>query len=439
MNKKEPISPDKSRTQSASCQTVWKHLLEETFGQRRPADRVLAAVMRGHREFGARDRRFISETVFGFFRFWGWLRLLLPTEKAEALETTGNADLSAVEESELLLGSALLSHIPGPLPEAARVWANHLRISVPAVWDVPAVGRLLRAPDGWGDNAKLLPQWTIAHITGLLDRGKLLESMATRPSLWLRSQDGDPGKLAAELSAGGLAVHAHPALPEALAVTGGLNVYTLESFCSGRFEVQDLASQLIGLVCAPRPGQRWWDCCAGAGGKSLELAALMNRKGTVVATDIRSYKLEDLRKRSRRAGFPNIEVREWDGASPKRANFDGVLVDAPCSCSGTWRRNPDGRWLLAEPELDELAALQLDILSKAAGAVKAGGVLVYATCSMFEAENLAVVKRFLEAHPEFSLEPFRDTLTGAETPGYVQPAPLANGSDTMFAARMRRI
>lgn len=410
----------------------------EAFGKRRPADRVLAAIMREHREFGSRDRRFISETVFGFFRFWGWLRLLLPPEKAAAFETSGTAELTAVEESKLLLGAALLAYQPGPLPEAARFWAGHLRAAVPAVWDVAAAGRLLHAPDGWGDPAGLLPDWALSHITPMLDSVRLLESLATRPFLWLRTQDGDPAKLAAELTAAGLSAQPHPALPEALAVTGSVNVYTLESFRSGRFEVQDLASQLIGLVCAPRPGERWWDCCAGAGGKSLELAALMNRKGTVVATDIRSYKLDDLRKRARRAGFPNIETRPWDGGRPRRANFDGVLVDAPCSCSGTWRRNPDGRWLLPESDLTDLAAIQLEILSKAAAGVKPGGVLVYATCSMFEEENRAVVDKFMAAHPEFALEAFRDPITGAETPGYVQPDPQANGSDTMFAARMRR-
>jgi len=319
MDNKKTLSPDKSRTQSASCRAVWKQLTAETFGNRRPADRVLAAIMRGHREFGSRDRRFISETVFGFFRFWGWLRLLPPPEKAAALENSGAAELTAIEESKLLLGAALLAHLPGPLPEAAKFWADHLRVAVPAVWDISAAGKLLHAPDGWGDPAKMLPGWAAAHITPQLDCGRLLESLAVRPFLWLRVQDGDPGKLAAELAAAGLSAHAHPALPEALAVTGGVNVYTLESFRSGRFEVQDLASQLIGLVCAPRAGERWWDCCAGAGGKSLELASLMQRKGTVVATDIRSYKLDDLRKRARRAGFPNIETRPWDGGRPRHA------------------------------------------------------------------------------------------------------------------------
>ena len=167
----------------------------------------------------------------------------------------------------------------------------------------------------------------------------------------------------------------------------------------------------------------------------------MKRRGTVVACDVRSYKLDDLRLRARRAGFPNIVTREWDGKPfhGKQADrFNGVLVDAPCSCSGVWRRNPDGRWTLPPEELTKTAELQQTILAAAAPAVRPGGVLVYATCSLFPVENGMVVEKFLAEHPEFTLEPFANPLTGEPTSGQLQIRSFDGDCDSMFVARMRR-
>ena len=220
-----------------------------------------------------------------------------------------------------------------------------------------------------------------------------------------------------------------------------VNLFTLEAFKKGKFEVQDLASQCIGLAANPKRKSRWWDACAGAGGKTLQLADIMGRTGTVVASDIREYKLEDLRLRARRAGFPNIMTRAWDGktVSPKQQHkFDGVLVDAPCSCGGVWRRNPDGRWILTPEEITEAAKLQYEILSAASPAVAPGGVLVYATCSLFPEENQEVVQKFLTAHPDFELESFAAPLTGETVDGMLQVYSFDGDCDCMFVARMRQ-
>ena len=150
---------------------------------------------------------------------------------------------------------------------------------------------------------------------------------------------------------------------------------------------------------APKPGERWFDPCAGAGGKTLHIAQLMMRKGTVVAGDIREEKLNDLRLRARRAGFPNITAKAHNGGVWKGKHlFDGILVDAPCSCSGVWRRNPGAQWKLTPEDLDDLSATQLKILENYAAALRTGGVMVYATCSLFDRENSAVVKEFLARH-----------------------------------------
>ncbi len=432
------LAAGKLRTQEAVCREIWKLVVSGVFAENRVADRTLAALLRQRKMLGSRDRRFISETIFGFFRYWGVLRMLAPTPAAK-LENEGKITFSELEISKLLLASALLSNTPASLPEAAGMWANHLRMTMPTNWDFASVGRFFHAPDDWNDPEKLLPEWMEKYIAPEIDRAGLYRTLSRRPPLWLRDQSG---RTAAELAAAGVTAVAHSRRPEMLAVPDGrINLYTLESFRRGDFEIQDAASQLIGLVCAPSAGERWWDCCAGAGGKSLQLASLMRRKGTVVATDVRGYKLEDLRRRARRAGFPNIMTREWDGKKPRvkdQKKFDGVLVDAPCSCSGTFRRNPDGRWMLKEAEIAELAELQLSILDNASSGVKPGGVLIYATCSMFKMENADVVEKFLASSPDFVLEPFSNPVTGKTENGMVQANPEDADSDAMFACRMRR-
>ncbi|MBE0565786.1 MAG: RsmB/NOP family class I SAM-dependent RNA methyltransferase, partial [Krumholzibacteria bacterium] len=197
----------------------------------------------------------------------------------------------------------------------------------------------------------------------------------------------------------------------ALAVVGPKGIYELACHRDGLVDIQDLASQQIGLAVDARPGQTVWDCCAGAGGKSLQLAAAMQGKGAVHATDLYENKLKDLRRRARRAGWANLRAGLWDGDrlpdfGPEvlgRGGFDRVLVDAPCSGSGTWRRHPDGRLRFAPDQLPDLAAVQQSLLVTAAEAVRPGGLVVYATCSWFRAENEDVVAAFLAARPEFAL------------------------------------
>ena len=275
------------------------------------------------------------------------------------------------------------------------------------------------------------------------DLERLAEYLQKRPPLWLRAQNGDVKSLLESLKSDEIEAGCHPYAKNAVCVESArVNLYTQKDFVAGKFEIQDLASQCIGVAAAPRPGERWWDACAGAGGKSLQLADLMERRGCVVASDIRAYKLDDLRRRSRRAQFPNIMCREWDGKAlrPRQyEKFDGVLVDAPCSCSGTWRRNPDGRWTLQAAEVGEMAELQQQILQKCAPAVKHGGSLIYGTCSLFRAENQANVERFLTANPEFELvafpHPLRDELV---SDGMLQLYPWDGNCDALFVAKMRR-
>ena len=215
---------------------------------------------------------------------------------------------------------------------------------------------------------------------------------------------------------------------------GGKHLSGAAAHKEGWVEIQDLASQQIALAVDVKAGQKVWDCCAGAGGKSLAIAARMNNKGVVIATDLHGYKLEELKRRSKRAEFHNIRSFEWAGDEPLRLpkevaqqqGFDWVLIDAPCSSAGTWRRNPDARWRLSETDTKELIALQQQILINAAKAVRVNGHLVYATCSWQVSENEAQVEWFEKNNAEFTL--ISQTMLGA---------PFQD-SDAMFVAILKK-
>ena len=164
-------------------------------------------------------------------------------------------------------------------------------------------------------------------------------------------------------------------------------------------------------------------------------------KGIIVASDKYPFKLKELRKRTKRAGFSNITIWNWKGKKlpEEKAIFDGVLVDAPCSGSGTWRRNPAARWNISKGDLKHFSSIQLDILTQASSGVKAGGILIYATCSMFKEENEEVIKSFLSANPFFELDAFTNPFTGKYTPGYTYFWPWDADCDCMFVARMKNI
>jgi 16S rRNA C967 or C1407 C5-methylase (RsmB/RsmF family) len=255
-----------------------------------------------------------------------------------------------------------------------------------------------------------------------------------RPSpLWLRLRDdAAAAQVVAELQRQAFSVEAHGS---SLCVKGTTSVYELQSFREGLFEVQDFASQQIAALVDSRPGEVVWDCCAGSGGKTLGIASRMANQGAVYASDRSRSKLADLERRARRSHLRDIiRVIPWEGTAVPhfgrdvecQGGFDRVLVDAPCSASGTWRRNPDARFRLRPGELDELNRLQRMLLGNAATMVRPGGKLIYATCSFFVQENEALVGGFLESGTEFRLR--SQQLLGSP----------AQDSDTMFCAVLER-
>jgi 16S rRNA (cytosine967-C5)-methyltransferase len=287
----------------------------------------------------------------------------------------------------------------------------------------------------------LRPQWAAllrerAQTSGWTheDLHRFVDMQHQSPPLWLRAQGtATPERLQQELLQEGVQATLHE--QTALYARGGTGIHHTNAFKEGRLEIQDLASQHIAAIVAAKPGEKVWDACAGAGGKSLAIAARMNNKGVIVATDLHAYKLDELKRRAKRAELFNIRTFTWQGDEalrlPKEVaqqqGFDWVLIDAPCTSSGTWRRNPDARWRFSPQDTSELVRLQQQILHHASAAVRINGHLVYATCSWQLSENEQQVAEFLHQHPEYSL--VMQSVFGA--PQW--------DSDIMFAAVLVRL
>lgn len=317
-----------------------------------PADAALRRYLYHARRLGPREKRAISRAVFTYFRWFQWLDAEASAQKqveqAAALQARFDADEKAIKPEAL----------------AARAVPQWVR-----------------------DEMELPPAY--------------LRQLQHEPALWLRARPGRAEKVARDLGD----CEPTPRAPDALRYTGRQDLFLTPAFHAGAFEIQDLASQLVGYACAPQPGQTWWDACAGEGGKLLHLADLMGNKGVIWATDRNERRLATLKRRAARAEVFNYRTATWDGSArlPTKTKFDGILVDAPCSGVGTWQRNPHARWTTELSDVRELAATQVAMLNHVAGSLKPGGRLVYSVCTLTRSETTAVADAFGAAHPE--LEP----------------------------------
>jgi 16S rRNA (cytosine967-C5)-methyltransferase len=234
--------------------------------------------------------------------------------------------------------------------------------------------------------------------------------------------------------------------PVGLTAKHRANIFRLPSFRDGLFEVQDEGSQLLAVLIDPKPTWKVLDACAGAGGKTLHLAAIMKNRGEIVASDINGFRLNELRKRARRAGASNIRVMTTEEMAAQerfRQWFDVVFLDAPCSGIGTLRRNPGMKWTLKEEHIAELTTKQLHIMESHAPMVKPGGLYYYATCSLLEVENRGIISEFLHRHPEFVFEDLGSSAAKTGFPsllkdGCLSLLPHLHGTDGFFCAALRR-
>lgn len=390
----------------AGLQQAVQQALAQTLTLERPADVQLRQFFRAHPSLGRRDRGLIAETVFDVLR----------NRRLYASLAEGGS--GRPERRLMLLSLAMRSGADG----GAGAFERHGPSLPPSPVEAEWLARLAQV-----DRAALapalrlsLPDWIHARLVA--DHGPQAAAaiggalLSPAPlDLRVNTLKADVGQARAALAQAGIQTEPIPGLPGALRAVGKPALERAKAFEDGWVEVQDAGSQLLALLAAPRRGQTVVDFCAGAGGKTLALAALMRSTGQVYACDVSTARLQRLRPRLARAGATNVQPFAMDSErDPKlrrlAARADVVLVDAPCSGSGTLRRNPDLKWRLHEGELAELSVKQGRILAAAAGLVKPGGVLVYATCSLFAAENDAVVEAFEAAHPGFVRESAAEVL-----------------------------
>ncbi|MCK6417326.1 MAG: RsmB/NOP family class I SAM-dependent RNA methyltransferase [Alphaproteobacteria bacterium] len=403
-----------------------------------PMDSTIGDYMRVRRYVGAKDRAEIAERCYAMMRAWGRVGWWLTR--------TGTADTPRNRViTFLILGEGCdekrigqlfngAKHSPQEITEAEQGFIARLdgslehsempeaiRVECPSTHE-----EVLRQVFG----ADFVPEMVAMLTPATLD---------LRVNVFLATRE----KVQVFLKADGVETKETPVSPWGLRCAGKAYLSKTKAFHKGWIEIQDEGSQLIAWLCDAQPGMQVLDYCAGAGGKTLALAASMMRKGRIVAMDTETRRLEKGRERFRKAQVsdiievrPLLEERHKKWLRRQKETFDRVLVDVPCSGSGTWRRNPDMRWRQYGPSLEELVAVQADILDRVAHTLKPGGKLIYATCSLFPAENESQVEAFLQRHPNYRPEPLPEAIRNGS---YMRLTPLRHGTDGFFAAVMVKV
>lgn len=395
-------------------ETMTPHVLEH----RHPADRVLLRFFKNRRELGSRDRRFLSECFFSWFRWLGWTRALdlKPLEAAALSWLLDRTDLHVALQSSAKSGREPLGgKTLDEKRDAVAGWFPDFQGLEKSALVFPMFGKSVDFPDGGED--------------------LFYETLQQRPPTWLRLRDEAFKRILEEAS---IPYKEHARIPGVVSIEGGTSLGQVGH--AGQYEIQDVASQAVAMIAAPAAGSDWWDACAGAGGKTVQLADLIGSAGKVLATDVRAEALHECKKRARAGGISNVRTQLHDLAKDKpfTKEFDGVLVDAPCSGWGTWSRNPDARWRTEAGDPAQKRNLQIRMLNNAAPCVKSGGLLVFAVCTFTREETTEVLERFLAAHPDFSPEPFINPLNGGQAGGTLQIWPWEGPGDGMFISRLRK-
>jgi 16S rRNA (cytosine967-C5)-methyltransferase len=407
------------------------------------ADAATSAYFRSRRYIGSKDRAAIAERLYALLRArarLGWWLARAGLETAGARERV-IASLALVE------GWRIKDFGPcfdaGPYRPAALSAGERRLVEALA-------GQTLDHDDQPGWVRGEYPEWLTGALDGLSEPELRALNAPAPLDLRVNPLAASREQALAELTAAGVRAAPTKLSPHGLRVVGRPPLGQLPVFRDGWVEVQDEGSQLVALLADARPGQAVMDLCAGAGGKTLALAAAMANKGRLIACDVSAPRLERAVKRLRRAGVHNVERRALGAdanAWLKRqaGRFDRVLVDAPCSGTGTWRRNPDMKWRIGPDDVAALRGVQDEVLERAARLVKPGGRLIYATCSLLPAENEQAIESFLERHAEFRVLPVPDVWAGVLSGDcpvdgpYLRLTPARHGTDGFFAAILERI
>lgn len=391
------------------------------FNENQYADKVVQKVLKLDKRWGSRDRGFIAETTYEMVRY-----KRLYAEIAEVKAPYGRPDLFRMWAVWAVLNGIRLPdwkqieptperRIKGRFDELSKIrkyreafpdWIDKLCSEVlgDELWTAESAALNKQAEVILRTNTLKTTPKKLQRI--LLDEGIVAEPIHTRGAPKAASKSTDS---------------ARDSYPLALRLPERANVFVTQAFKKGLFEVQDASSQLVAALLDVEPGMRVVDTCAGAGGKSLHLAALMENKGQLIAMDVYGSKLKELKRRARRNGAHNIETREIDSTKVFKKLYgtaDRVLIDAPCTGLGVIRRNPDTKWKLQPEFLGKITKTQQEIIRTYSKILKAGGKMVYATCSIIPQENADQVASFLssEEGKDFFLE--REKKIYASTSGF---------------------
>jgi 16S rRNA (cytosine967-C5)-methyltransferase len=370
--------------------------LEAIFEQGHYADKVIERTLKSNPKWGAKDRSFIAETTYEMVRWWRLVNFLSPSKDPWDLFGT----------YWLMQGHELPDW-----EEFARLQPEKIRGKYENITDP---GMLESIPD-WLQklgSKELGDKWE-AEIHALNEEAEVVLRVNTLKTTRERLKN--------LLQADGIGTYLVKGYPDALVLEERQNVFRHPSFKEGLFEVQDASSQLVAAALQVEPGMRVIDACAGAGGKSLHLAALMGNKGKVISMDVEEWKLQQAKLRARRNGVSIFEPKIIEGSKTikrLKESADRLLLDVPCSGLGVLRRNPDTKWKLSLESLEKVQKTQQELLQSYPSMLKKGGQLVYATCSILPSENEEQIKKFLESEAGKDLELIEDRKVLAQESGF---------------------
>ncbi|MCK5678867.1 MAG: methyltransferase domain-containing protein [Flavobacteriaceae bacterium] len=358
------------------------------FNENEYADKVVAKALKRDKRWGSRDRKFIAETIYEMVR---WKRLY--NEIAGTKEHYTNENLW----KNFTVWAILKGY---SLPDWKQFEGTPTRRIKGKFDELQKQRKFKESIPDWLDELgekELGEKWE-AEIIALNEQAKVILRVNT-----LKTNRSYLKKL---LATDSIETEILKSQPDALVLTERKNVFITDAFKKGFFEVQDASSQLVAPFLDVKPGMRVIDACAGAGGKTLHLASLMQNKGLIIALDIYGNKLKELKRRAKRDGAHNIETRHIESTKTTKKlknTADRVLIDAPCSGLGVLKRNPDAKWKLQPEFIEEIKKTQTEILESYSKMVKSGGKLVYATCSVLPSENEMQIEKFLRNNKDFKL------------------------------------
>ncbi len=400
----EPRSQSRiQHSQVRHAAVIWDDLKDAPF----PADRLLGNYFfRNRKKLGSRDRKFLSQTIYALFRHrayvTGWARYFGAENDSVLL-----AFLAALLDGQISPeGAAEAAPLDDKtLKDVLKKLNSFLSFNSP----MPLRG----SPEAELAFRYSFPEWMLRRWQEHFGAEKLRQILSVyeqRPPLTVRNNPvkTDRESLIKRLRAKGFDVQPCGLTPWAIVFRERVGIFDLEEFTEGFFEVQDAGSQKTCAAMGIKPGELIWDACAGGGGKSLLIGALLQNKGRVVATDIRPKKLVDLKKRAKRAGLFNVfpaDLQRMDEIKSARQGFDRILVDAPCSGTGTLRRNPDAKWKIREEVFLKQQSEQVQILESVLPRLKPGGRVFYVTCSLEKEENEDVIEKVFSQRSGFKMIP----------------------------------